>query len=171
MSALNLDELWIGERIRLIKNGQSGRFEGITADGKARISIDGHIMVTEAHNLELEKEDAEENPIDLWLNQSHVPKAKPAAAKLFSKEVDLHFDETTSRAITSDQVLDWQLKRCRKHIETAIDKKVTNIIIIHGKGEGVLRNLVHQMLDSYSEVQWKMLINQGGATEVVFYYH
>ena len=53
----------------------------------------------------------------------------------------------------------------------AIDKKVTNIIIIHGKGEGVLRNLVHQMLDSYSEVQWKMLINQGGATEVVFYYH
>ncbi|MBK7007207.1 MAG: Smr/MutS family protein [Saprospiraceae bacterium] len=48
---------------------------------------------------------------------------------------------------------------------------MANIIIIHGKGEGVLRNLVHQMLDSYSEVQWKMLINQGGATEVVFYYH
>ena len=127
MSALNLDELWIGERVRLTKNGQRGRFEGITADGKA--------------------------------------------VKLFNKEVDLHFDETVSRAITSDQVLDWQLNRCRKHIETAIDKKVNTIIIIHGKGEGVLRNLVHQMLDSYSEVQWKMLINQGGATEVVFYYH
>lgn len=123
MSALNLDELWIGERIKLIKNGQKGRFEGITADGKARISIDGHFMVTDAHNLELEKEDSDENPIDLWLNQSHVPKAKPTPVKLFTKEVDLHFDETASRAITSDQVLDWQLKRCRKHIETAIEKK------------------------------------------------
>lgn len=170
MSALNLDELWIGERVRLIKNGQSGRFEGSTAEGLARISVDGHIVVTEAHNLELEKEDNDDNPIDSWLNQPHIPKAKPEPIKLFTKEIDLHFDETASRAITSDQVLDWQLRKCRKHIETAINKKVSNIIIIHGKGEGVLRNLVHQMLDSYAEVQWKMLINQGGATEVVFYY-
>lgn len=170
MSALKLEELWIGERVKLIKNGQCGRFEGITADGKAKVSIDGHILVTEAHHLELEQEASDDNPIDLWLNHSHVPKAKPSPAKLFTREIDLHFDETASRAITSEQVLDWQLKRCRKHIETAIEKKINNIIIIHGKGEGVLRNLVHQMLDSYAEVQWKMLINQGGATEVVFYY-
>ena len=67
-----------------------------------------------------------------------------------------------------EQVLDQQLDACKLHIEMAIAKRINRIVIIHGKGEGVLRHLVHQLLENYTDVQWKMVINQGVLQKLFF---
>lgn len=173
MDLNELKALWIGDRVKWKNSSKSGLFHGIQDADKAKIMVDGKMMITSASEIEIVKE-PEETGFELqdWLEEDHS-KAKVSKTKIiaFQTEIDLHFNREHKSTLTPDQVLDWQLSKCREHIETAISKRLNRIIIIHGKGEGILRQLVHQMLDGYREVQWKVAVNQGGATEVIFYYH
>lgn len=171
MAIENLDELWIGDKVRYAKDGRIGSYLGKSTNGTAKIKYGKEEMAVHPSELDLIKEE-DETAFDMmdWLEEPHTVPPKKSKNVTFSTEIDLHFDDTKRGALTPQQVLDHQLEACKKHIETAISKKVNRIVIIHGKGEGVLRHLVHQLLENYREVQWKMIINQGGATEVIFYY-
>ncbi|MBK8699904.1 MAG: Smr/MutS family protein [Saprospiraceae bacterium] len=168
---LNIDELWIGEKVRLVKSGREGVFAGKSQDGRARISFDGNILLTEAQNLEIVEDKGSEELPHFWEKELKPIKKAPQISLPFSPEIDLHLEKLPNNMRTSPLAskIDLQLEACRNHIETAITRKQVRILIIHGKGEGILRQMVHQMLDGYREVKWKFVTNQGGATEVLFW--
>ncbi|HRD06345.1 MAG: Smr/MutS family protein [Saprospiraceae bacterium] len=170
MTEIKLEELWIGDKLRVIKNGRIGEFIGKDQHGHAKLRFgkeEGLFMVSE---IELVVESEPEFDWSEWLDEKHPVQKKPKPLPKFSTEIDLHFDDGKKGSLLPEQVLDQQLDACKLHIEMAIAKRINRIVIIHGKGEGVLRHLVHQLLENYTDVQWKMVINQGGATEVIFYY-
>lgn len=171
MAIENLDELWIGDKVRSVKDGRIGSYLGKSINGTAKIKYGKEVITMHPSELELVKEE-DETSFDMldWLEEPHGVPAQKSKNTTFSAEIDLHFNDAKRGALTPQQVLDHQLESCKKHIETAISRKMNRIVIIHGKGEGILRHLVHQLLENYREVQWKMIINQGGATEVIFYY-
>jgi dsDNA-specific endonuclease/ATPase MutS2 len=70
----------------------------------------------------------------------------------------------------SEHALDFQLRMCEDFIKNAILHRKYKITIIHGKGEGKLRDLVHSLLNSFPEAKMKFLTNQEGATEVLLSY-
>jgi len=90
--------------------------------------------------------------------------------------VDLHIEKITDewKRMTSIEILDAQLGTFTRHLESNIAHHQPKLTVIHGNGSGRLRDEIHQMLRSRSEV--KSFVNQYhplfgyGATEIYFQY-
>ena len=98
----------------------------------------------------------------------------------FAFEIDLHYGSLTeSLNIKSNyEILQKQLTACRSFIQKALSKKIKRIVIIHGKGEGVLKSEIHLYLSRLESERGVKLdfhdapyheYGMGGATEVIFY--
>lgn len=108
-------------------------------------------------------------------------KVTESKEKMFqSFEIDLHFDTLSEKYYLEEnyQILQKQLSACRAFCQKAIRNKTKRIVIIHGKGEGVLKSEVYLYLNRLKNDQGIRLefhdapYNEygiGGATEVIFY--
>ena len=90
--------------------------------------------------------------------------------------VDLHIEKLSDnpRALNNFEMLSLQLKTFEKYFELALLHRQRELIVIHGVGEGKLRDEVHDILRLKKEV--KSFVNQYhplygfGATEILFQY-
>lgn len=100
--------------------------------------------------------------------RQHLPPARTV--------VDLHIEKLTDdwRRLDNYAIVDLQLKTFEKYYELALLHHQPNLIVVHGVGEGVLRNEIHDLLRHRREV--KSFVNQYhpsfgyGATEIYFQY-
>ena len=90
--------------------------------------------------------------------------------------VDLHIEKLvdTKRGMTNLEILTLQLSTFEKYYEIAIAHYQPSLVVIHGVGEGVLKNEIHQLLKSRKEVsryenRYHPLYGYG-ATEIYFQY-
>lgn len=94
----------------------------------------------------------------------------------FRSVVDLHIEKLTEnwRDMSNFDILSMQLKTFEKYYQLAVAHHQASFIVIHGVGEGVLRDEIHQKLRLKTEV--KSFVNQYhhnfgyGATEIFFQY-
>ncbi len=104
-------------------------------------------------------------------------KSKVEKSKLIS--IDLHIEELMDdhRTMSNTEIVACQMRHCRLFVENAMVKRWKKILIIHGKGEGVLRSAVHDYLDSIIKERGvcleyldgaQTLGATGGSTEVKF---
>lgn len=169
---LNINELWIGDKVIITESNLVGTFEGINKNGKAEIKVDGKINLFSGADLKEYREEVESFEfefLDEEINQA--PKIKNYKSKLKS-EIDLHIqilspENTNSHPAT---IIEIQIEALQKFIQDSIAKSARTVTIIHGKGEGKLKEYVHQYLDSIPQTKWKVLTNKNGATEVWFEY-
>lgn len=80
--------------------------------------------------------------------EKRVPAAAPASGKGDAIELDLHIDrllDTTAGLSNADMLL-VQMKEFRRVMDENVNKPGQKIIIIHGKGDGVLRKNILQEL-------------------------
>lgn len=94
-------------------------------------------------------------------------------------EIDLHIEELVDdhSYMSNFDILQRQMQTCRMFIEKAMRLKAKKAVLIHGKGEGVLRHEIHSYLDrlentkhiriEYYEAAYT-IYGVGGATEVRF---
>jgi hypothetical protein len=88
--------------------------------------------------------------------------------------IDLHIDKLTDswQSLSNFEILTLQLNNFEKFYELSVAHKQATLIVIHGVGEGVLRNEIHDILKLKKEV--KSFVNQFhplygyGATEIYF---
>ncbi|MFN0081223.1 MAG: Smr/MutS family protein [Ferruginibacter sp.] len=88
--------------------------------------------------------------------------------------IDLHIEKLTDhwQQLTNFEILTTQLIDFEKYYELAVAHKQATLIVIHGVGEGILRNEIHDILKLKKEV--KSFVNQFhplygyGATEIYF---
>lgn len=97
-----------------------------------------------------------------------------------SFEIDLHFEALLNdhTLIDTHQILQKQLTACKDFIQKSMRKKLKRIVLIHGKGEGILKAEIHLYLNrlksdfaiklSYGDAPYYEY-GVGGATEVIFY--
>lgn len=84
---------------------------------------------------------------------------------------DLHFNQLVDfpKNFSNFQMLEIQLREARKALETARRSGIKRVILIHGIGEGRLREEVHSMLERMDRLQfYDASYDQfgSGATEV-----
>ncbi len=113
--------------------------------------------------------------IPLTVNKPEQPKkqTKKVDVKGPVWEVDLHIENLIPnyRNLRNYDIVQYQLKYCQQTIERALLRNVYKLVIIHGKGEGVLREEVHSLLRRYN-VEYRDAIFEkhgGGATDVYFF--
>ena len=90
--------------------------------------------------------------------------------------VDLHIEKLTDdwHHLSNYEILNLQLKTFDKYYELAVAHVQPSLIVIHGVGEGILRDEIHDKLRLKKEV--KSFVNQYhsaygyGATEIFFQY-
>ena len=94
-------------------------------------------------------------------------KAKKSQKITSLLSVDLHIELLTANYhnMSNIEIVQLQLDVCHKKIYKALNSNVTRLQIIHGIGEGILREEVHNILREY---KLRFYLSQdGGATEVV----
>jgi Smr domain len=90
--------------------------------------------------------------------------------------VDLHIEKLTDRwkHLSNFEILSMQLNEFEKFYDLSVAHRQSSLIVIHGVGEGKLRDEIHHILRSKKEV--KSFVNQYtapygyGATEIFFGY-
>jgi len=179
---MNLDDLWIGDKI-LVKSVQEvGTFEKKISEtraiikfkiGTSEIYTDDMVLANDKP-LGPVKHSKEKDKPGLFIEKDKPDEFNVMDKANFNKEIDLHFEKLMPGKNKSDYVniLDFQLKACKAHIERALEFRVPDVKIIHGKGNGTLRTAVINLLKDYREnIIWNFEgENKGGAVIVLFRY-
>lgn len=91
-----------------------------------------------------------------------------------SKEVDLHIEKLRDdhAFLSKSEILDIQLQAFQRNLDAAIAHKFSDIIFIHGLGNGTLKNHIHKTVSKHPQVKtFKDAFKEKfgyGATEVIF---
>ena len=169
---MDVDDLWIGDQLIIKSSGKQGTFEGKNGQ-RIRVRVGNKILLVKPSNIILAPENPEEDP-DLGLHddlQSSRNDAKRAPTGKPQREIDLHLDKLPPFEDTRWQTaIEYQIDTCRRFIISAIEGKIPTILIIHGKGKGILKKEILHLLEEYTEVYLKLEVNKGGAIEVWMQY-
>ena len=160
---MDLEKLWIGDRLRVIATGEIGTFEG-TFERAAVIKIQNEIR----YFLPDELMKASEEYNNLRSPNFDLPLATDPD---FDPVIDLHLEKL--KGFESSKLpypLDYQLQKCKSFLQRAIALKVSHVTIIHGVGTGILKSAVEGLLQHFPEIVEVQSKHQGGALEVRFTY-
>lgn len=121
--------------------------------------------------------DAVKENLPYYDKQEALRLAKKQAQKIPPRSViDLHIEKLTDdwRSMSNFEILTMQLKEFEKWYDIAVLHLQPSLIVVHGIGSGRLKEDIHEILKTKSEV--KTFINQYdprfgyGATEIYFQY-
>lgn len=156
-----LHPYWIGDRVWVKTLGREGIFSGESGDA-AIVTIDGVRHVLPFQHIGLMEEEDDEGGFDE--NDTIGPRRSFAIAD----EIDLHIDTLNPRLIHASpvEILAHQRIRLKAYLEVAIRHNKRKIRVIHGRGEGVLRAEVLQVLAGFREVDRIEHESHGGAMTV-----
>ncbi len=164
--SMNLKDLWIGDQVLILSKDQPGKFEGM-AGHNALVSANGKKYLVKADDITLYKQDTSGDAlldVEEHLDNIHFPSS-------FDSILDLHLEALDGYEQSRwPHALDYQLSRCKSFILKAIALKIQQVKIIHGKGEGVLKNGVESLLSSFDEVDKTTGVHDGGAIQVTMKY-
>lgn len=155
-------EIWIGERLRIKSSGQIGTFEGIVTDQIIKLKTAHQVIQIQLHQLELAEEEITDNSI--FFDQDTELKKKDKT----QNSIDLHIEILAPNLSNArpERILLQQLRSFEIFMQKAIHNKLPHLIIIHGKGEGILRTEIQLKLKQQFNAKIIQSINDDGATEV-----
>lgn len=154
----------------MLSSGRVGRFEGIAKDGRARVACQGKVYLVKSSKLEVFIEPKIDRVKELTDELNTSPRKKLITN--LKDEIDLHIKVLNPKLGNGlpEHILSFQLAECKTFITQSIVARKHNISIIHGKGAGVLKSEVLELLKSFAEVAQTESINSGGAQRVYFRY-
>ena len=103
----------------------------------------------------------------------NVKEEKPKVAKP-AQEIDLHIEKLRDdhHFLSQSEILNEQLSAFKKTLDAAIVHQMPSIVIIHGVGNGTLRDQIHKTISKHPQVRTFMDAKKEkfgyGATEVIF---
>lgn len=170
-------EFKIGERVGVVNDTLTGNIIEISARKITIACDDGFLYEYEPKELVPKKDwkNMIAGNLDAFLEneEPNRPFKKDAGRKSHDMEVDLHIHELidTERGMSNYDKLSLQLETARQKLEAAILKKQKRIVFIHGRGDGVLKKEIRQLLKDYPvEFHDASFSKYGlGATEVIIY--
>ena len=166
----------IGDKVLFKTNKLKGRILEIKSPYKVIVvSTDGfelEVNIKELVRIERQTDKASSygnffSSKDSKLKSEKLEKRKKTKTKTKTKlKIDLHIEllKSNFEYMHNSEIIRIQLDECHRRVQQALNSKVTQLEIVHGIGEGVLRAEVHSILRSY---QLRFYISKdGGSTEV-----
>lgn len=171
---VDLNQLWIGDKVKILSSEKIGIFLGISMEGKGRIKVLDKVFLVKSSNLQL-IDDIDILPdVDTLLgldNNVASPSNKrkmPNIVTAPNNFIDLHIEKLAPHLLNSNpaHLLTYQIQECTRFIEEMVHRNMPYFTIVHGKGQGVLKAEIEQLLKSYPQIKFLFSKNDGGAVEV-----
>lgn len=161
---MNLKDLWIGELLHIKGTKIVGTFEGLESEHIVLVKINHQIKKFVSDQLELVEDSHDSSPD---ISDIIVPE-KTKSNFILNNTIDLHIEILNPSLINQspERILAYQLKAVEEFITLHKNRKTDYVIIIHGKGEGFLRNQVHELAKLKFKARLIHLINNDGASEI-----
>ncbi len=166
-----IEELWVGDKLLHIPSGTTCKFESYDTNAdQVIVRFGGRIQKVEREELELldELEEVEEIP-ELFRERERLDSTTSSHVEP-QEFIDLHIEilrPETHSTIHVTRILNIQVEACERFVEQAFQYGLKRIVIIHGKGQGILEKEVERILSQYKEeISMILPINDGGAKEV-----
>lgn len=177
----------VGDKVKFINEKLEGEVIELSSNGLLVACSDGFDHEVHASELVLVKENNEihYSPDDDIIKDKVKVKTHQAVPNSFISrytattkyqfekvaEIDLHLEELVEFPNKLDdwQKLHTQLQHVKKCISAAQESKVRRLVFIHGKGTGVLKAELLNLLSNYDDLSFKDADFReygGGATEV-----
>lgn len=178
----------VGDHVSVLHETLSGRVIEIKKNGIKIEDSDGFIRSYSPSQLVIKQEKKAYRITDDVYSKDYIEpsltiiksetKKKSSAPDRF--EIDLHIEELREMTthFSNFEIVQIQMTACRAFVQESISINRKRIVLIHGKGEGVLKSEIHQYLDRLSNSSHVQLdyndasyreYGMGGATEVTFY--
>lgn len=136
---ISIDDVEIGDRVKVLKLGQNGEIVGLP-DGKGEIPVQVGMMKIKCKAKDLK--------IIADGRKKIKPKTKANYGSLYKGKT-----QRISRSVNvRGENLHDALNIAEKYIDDAFMAKLKEITIIHGRGEGVLKKGIHDMLKGNKQV-------------------
>lgn len=147
------DELWIGDWLMIKSTGLKGQFHGRDELGNVIIKTKDHNKII-ALSSDIEKiPDVQDVLVEMINSPIRERERETEFVDDFGDTLDLHYEELTQLfPHLSGSKLEFQLAICTRFIKSAIHSRLPNIQIIHGRGQGILKNEVERLLKQYGEI-------------------
>jgi hypothetical protein len=90
---------------------------------------------------------------DQEITESKEPYFSPSG---FNKEktIDLHAGNLGITHLTPSEIMNYQFEFFQKEFDSGISNGLTDLTVIHGVGNGVLRNMIHKYIAKNEYVTW-----------------
>lgn len=175
--------LEIGKKVAVLDDVLSGTVVAISGTEVTIETNDGmqfHFLAKELVSIEENQDELSrfsdiDNPL---LSAKKLEKTKKKSAFTKQKnevvlEVDLHINQLvkSTRGMDNYDMLSLQIETAKRKIEYAVQKKISKIVFIHGRGEGVLKKELEFLLGNYNVKFYDASYQKYGlgATEVYIY--
>lgn len=172
--------LKVGDLVSIIDENSRARVSAILPRGRVVLEdLDGfelEYLESELIRIEEDHDHLYEKSVEkTGYNKDHISKKKnPVKHKRDVVEVDLHIEELVDdhRGWSNAEILLFQLEKFEKVLSAAFQTRKRKMIVIHGRGDGVLRFEIRKKLEDYPgvEVHDGSYKNYGqGATEIILH--
>lgn len=167
------EDYWIGDIVRLKGHEGVGTYVGDVGKTKAKVKVGGRVMLVNKSDLSLAPEDnpTDKIKLDLLVKDLNAVNSQKNQ-KPVPDTIDLHMEVLDPQhRIHQNRVLDYQVDQAKRYVEDALSTHKRVVIIIHGKGTGLLKAAVIAYLKSLPQTGHLIDKHNGGATEVWFSGH
>lgn len=168
-----LKNIKVGDRVQLLDQPWQGVVEEICGARASVLLDDGFsewvaitkIIIQDTINY------SDIEILDLEKNQTKHIEIRP----LRIEEIDLHIENLFVhwRSIPVEQILDRQMQAFKEEFRVCKKKKIDQLIVIHGKGSGVLKRNLHDLLKTLPHISFEEM-NTGkfkqAAIKINFHY-
>ena len=176
-------EFKVGDKVSVLSEIIEGVIHEVDKETVVIHDVDGFLRTYLVSEIALKKSPSDYKLLDSVLQANIKDKIKEQIhlnrKPLRKFEIDLHMEELVDdhSYMTNHEILQNQMSVCKRFIQRAIDSGLKKIILIHGKGEGVLKNEIYlylNKLSAYHEIGLQYHdasyseYGVGGATEVLF---
>ncbi len=175
MSKINPKDLWVGDKILLLKSKRTGFFQGMK-NGKIRVKLNDKIILTSPDNIDHAPESKSNPALEAIQNElnhsSRSTKRYILEKQSFNNTIDLHIEklQVSKQHDPPVAILEFQLRKLTEFMDKAISLRCDKVHIIHGKGTGALKMDTENLVKSFAEYVSIYPINDGGGMTVYLKY-
>lgn len=173
-------QFYPGDTVSLIDEDVTGIVSRVEGDWIFFICTEGFDYKVQKHRL-VKRSRPEEYGNSVWVKgediirekPSEIFKEKPSRTEPVHPEIDLHIEMLRSDygQLDATQTLAHQLSKARAFLHQQKERGVKRVVLIHGRGEGVLKAEIWNELSKFGVEKYgpaSYLEYGDGATEVVF---
>jgi len=172
----------VGDKVSVVHEDITGKIKDIQLDVITIIDSDGFerkYSSTEIAPISSQNQFKISDEVLDKDQQEKIKRSKENMSSLKKFEIDLHIEMLlkSHSNMTNHEILMKQMESCRRFVSLAIQENWPRVVLIHGKGEGVLKSEVFSYLNKLKyENGYNLIFHEaqfseygyGGATEVIF---